>query len=255
MSPTRGARAHLDGLGRRTRGSSAASSALWTLPARGADVEPRGGALADADLEVADRGLEHDRAAHDLAQPDVAVGGLGADAGVRQVDGDAAVGRLEPQRRRATSPTQVSPLEFLITAPPSSSRTRTSPDPAVTSACAGRPVHGDVAGAALQAQRGGLVDADAAEAGLDPAARRAGRRSGSPPAARRRARSSRPAARSSRRPSRRCCPGSQERSFGALTSRCPSAYSTRVCSAALTSSPLDGSLGRTSTTVRRGRRR
>ena len=42
---------------------------------------------------------------------------------------------------------------------------------------------------------------------------------------------------------------SQERSFGALTSSRPSAYSTRVCSAALTSSSLDASLGRTSTTV------
>ena len=42
-------------------------------------------------------GLEHDRAADDLAEPDVAVGGLGVDAGVRDVDGDVAVGRVEPQ--------------------------------------------------------------------------------------------------------------------------------------------------------------
>ena len=39
------------------------------------------------------------------------------------------------------------------------------------------------------------------------------------------------------------------RSFGALTSSWPSVYSTRVSSAALTSSSLAGSLGRTSTTV------
>ena len=50
------------------------------LAGAGVDVEPGGGALADADLEVAERGLEHDRAAHDLAEPDVAVGGLGDDA-------------------------------------------------------------------------------------------------------------------------------------------------------------------------------
>ncbi len=40
-----------------------------------------------------------------------------------------------------------------------------------------------------------------------------------------------------------------DRSFGAFTSRCPSAHSTRVWSAARTSSALEGSLGRTSTTV------
>ena len=78
-------------------------------------------------------GLEHDRAAHDLAEPDVAVGGLGGDAGVRPVDGDVAVGRVDPQVAGGP-PTQVSPLEFLTTALPSSSPRRTSPEPVVTSA-------------------------------------------------------------------------------------------------------------------------
>jgi hypothetical protein len=63
----------------------------------GADVEPRGGALADADLEVPERGFEHHRAARDVAQPDVPVGGLGDDAGVREVDRDVAVGGVDPQ--------------------------------------------------------------------------------------------------------------------------------------------------------------
>src|SRR4029453_8540506 len=50
-----------------------------------------------ADLEVAHLGLEHHGAAHHLAEADVAVGRLGHDARARLLDGDAAVGGVEPQ--------------------------------------------------------------------------------------------------------------------------------------------------------------
>ena len=79
------------------------------------DVEPRRGALGEADLDVADLRLEHDRAARDLAQPHVAVRGLGDDAGLRLSTAMlplAALSRSSP----SAAPTWVSPLEFLITA-------------------------------------------------------------------------------------------------------------------------------------------
>ena len=79
-------------------GASEASSALRTWPDVGRDVEPGGGALADADLDVAGRGLEHDRAADDLAEPDVAVGGLGGDAGAaRASTAMSPLAALHPQ--------------------------------------------------------------------------------------------------------------------------------------------------------------
>jgi hypothetical protein len=56
-----------------------------------------GAAGADPDLEITRRGLEYDRAAHDLAHPDIPVRGLRDDVGARPVDGDAAVGRAEPR--------------------------------------------------------------------------------------------------------------------------------------------------------------
>ena len=130
-----GARAHLDGLGRRPRGASAASSALCTRPSGGADVQPRGGALADADLERR-RCLVSSTTEPRTTSPsaDVAVGGLGDDAGrARRSTAMLPLAALSRRSPPAT-PTQVSPLEFLITALPSSSRRRTSPEPAVTSA-------------------------------------------------------------------------------------------------------------------------
>src|SRR4029077_18194986 len=92
----RGARAHLDGVGRGVGGVGGLEGVVDATELR-VHVEPGGGALADADLEVAHLGLEPDGAANALADPHVAVGGPGADAGLREVDGDAAVGRVEPQ--------------------------------------------------------------------------------------------------------------------------------------------------------------
>ena len=223
---------------------------LCTLPPRGADVEPGGGALADADLEVADRGLEHDRAADDLAEPDVAVGGLGDDAGLR--DGRRRCCRWPRLTRRSppAAPTQVSPLEFLITALPPSSRSADVARAGGDLGVARGALDADVAGAALEVHRAGLVEPDAAEAGLDPALAERGRRRGQSTAA------SAPCtfepAGSSIVTSieRRRRAADHWRSFGVLTSSAPPEYSTRVCSAALTSSALEGSLGRTSTTVR-----
>ena len=63
----------------------------------GVDVEPRGGARPDADLDVAGAGLEHRRAAHDRADADVAVRRLRDHAALRDVDRDAAVGGLDAQ--------------------------------------------------------------------------------------------------------------------------------------------------------------
>ena len=54
----------------------------------GADRRTRGDPLPDPDLHVAGVGLEHDGAAGDLADADVAVGGLRDDARLRDVDPD-----------------------------------------------------------------------------------------------------------------------------------------------------------------------
>ena len=76
-------------------GAPAAVSALLHLTEAGVDVEPGRRALANPDLDVARLGLEDDRAAHRFAQLDVAERRLRDDTGARQVDGDAAVGRVQ----------------------------------------------------------------------------------------------------------------------------------------------------------------
>ena len=63
----------------------------------------------------------------------------------------------------------MSPLEFLITAPPSSSRTRSVSGSGGELGGARRAVDGDVARPALEVQGVGLIDLDRAEADLDPA--------------------------------------------------------------------------------------
>src|SRR3954447_20266161 len=59
------------------------------------DVQPGGRALPDPEFQFSEAGLEHDRAAYDLADPDTAVRGLGADGGQGAVDGDVAVRRVQ----------------------------------------------------------------------------------------------------------------------------------------------------------------
>ena len=90
---------HLDGLvgllgplGRIQRGVDVAEVRV--------DVQERGSAGPDADLELAGRRLKSDRAAHDLADADAADRGLGLDGGMRVVDRDVAVGRARPQVAR-----------------------------------------------------------------------------------------------------------------------------------------------------------
>jgi hypothetical protein len=132
-----------------------------------AHVQQGRGALANADLELAGRGLDRDRAARDLADTDVAAGGLGIDPGVRPVDGDVAVGGAAPQAARDLTDPGVA-LRFFITAVPSISPTRTSPDP-VTSASPTGSVDGDIARAGRQLQRARLVQADMAGGSREPA--------------------------------------------------------------------------------------
>ena len=83
----RGAGAHLDRLGRLS-GRLGGLEQVSTRPAVALTSSHAAVPSRDADLDVADRGLEHDRAAHDLPQPDVAVGGLGHDVALGAVDRD-----------------------------------------------------------------------------------------------------------------------------------------------------------------------
>ena len=59
-----------------------------------------GDAVADTDLDRAERGLGDDGTTRDLAEADVAVRGLRGHRRVRPVDGDPAVGRLHPHVAR-----------------------------------------------------------------------------------------------------------------------------------------------------------
>src|SRR5215831_14966313 len=162
-----GAGTHLDGL------------AGWAGTVRGVhlvadmaelrvDVEPGGGAGVDADLDLAEAGLERGRAAHDLADPDVAVGGAGGDVGARLADGDVAVGRVHPQVAGdlANPAVAVGVLDHrrsvdVAQAYPAGPRTDLGP--------ARGPVHGNGAGAGVHLERAGLLELDVAGRGLDPA--------------------------------------------------------------------------------------
>ena len=61
----------------------------------GAQLEPGGAALADTDVDAPVLAGGRRLAAHDLADPDLAVGVGGGDVGERAVDGHRAVGRLD----------------------------------------------------------------------------------------------------------------------------------------------------------------
>ena len=143
-------------------------------PGRRVDVQVGGGALGDADLDVADRGLENDRAAHDLPQPHVAVGRLGHDVALGAVDGEAAVGRVEPQlpAGHADPRVAVGVLDH------GTARQLAHADVARARRelrGAGGALDVDVPRPALEVERVGLPDADLPEAVLDPAvAERAG---------------------------------------------------------------------------------
>ena len=156
----------------------------------------------------------------------------------------AALSRRSP----AATPTHVSPLEFLITALPSSSPRRTSPELAVTSTwpvaratvMSPAPLFRFSASALSSWMRPRPVVMRQSPSGPSPW------------------RSPMPSFPCTREPAGSAIVTSidgpplllsQERSFGALTRSRSSAYSMRVSSAALTSSSLDASLGCTSTTV------
>ena len=174
-----------------------------------------------------------DRAAHDLAEADVAVGGLGDDAGVRAVDGDVAVGRVDPQVAVGLADPRVAvgvldhraAVELAEAHVAGAGRDLGVARGTRSTAMSPAPL--------LRLERVGLVELDAPRPVLMRQSPSGPSQWRSPTPRRRRARASRPAARSSRRSTRRRSAASQERSFGALTSSCPSAYSTRVCSAAL----------------------
>src|SRR5262249_26503194 len=90
-----GAAAHLDGLVG-LFGPVGVLQQVAHTPESGVHRQPSGGALGDADLEIASRGLERDRTADHLAEADAAVGRLCLDTGAGPVDGDLAIRRTHP---------------------------------------------------------------------------------------------------------------------------------------------------------------
>ena len=167
MSPTE-VRARTSTVASDGAGPSAVPRVLRTAAEPGDDVQPRGGAFADADLELAGRGLEHDRAPADLRDPDVAVRRLGGHRRVRATDGDVAVRRLHPQVAGdlADRGVAVGVLDH-----------RRAVDLADADvAGSGRDlrvahdaIDGDVPVGGGGLQRAGLVEADVAHRGLEPA--------------------------------------------------------------------------------------
>src|SRR5215469_5011404 len=91
-----GGRVHLGGLVGRPGAFRGGQVVENTAEFRG-HVEPGGGAGPDADLDLAEAGFERGRAAGDFADPDVAVGRAGGDAGAGPANGDVTVGRIHPQ--------------------------------------------------------------------------------------------------------------------------------------------------------------
>ena len=61
------------------------------------NIQECGGAFVNADFDLAGRRLHHDRPAHDVANPDPAIGGLGDDRGSSLADDDLAVGCPDPE--------------------------------------------------------------------------------------------------------------------------------------------------------------
>ena len=152
------------------------------------------------------------------------------------------------RRSPATTPTAVLPLEFLITAPAPSSRSRTSPEPAVTSAWPA--ARSTATSPAPDLTRSAATSSSRTRPRPDLI-----RQSPSGPSLRRSPHPSEPCrlepagtsiVTSTEPPRSRL---SHPRGFGALTSSLSCASSMRVRPAALTSSSFAGSLGRTSTTV------
>ena len=132
----------------------------------GADVEPGRRALADAHLEVADLGLDDHRAPHGLAQADVAAGRLGDDVGVRRLDVDVAVGSFQPHIAVGNADPRVAVGVLDHRAAFQLAQAHVARSRGDLRA----PRHmldADVAEAAPQVQRLGLLDPDAPEAGLD----------------------------------------------------------------------------------------
>ena len=78
-------------------GRSAASRSLLHVAEARVEVQPGGDPVADPDLDLAEGGLGEDGAMRDLAEADVAVGGLRGNRLARPIDRDPAVGRVHPQ--------------------------------------------------------------------------------------------------------------------------------------------------------------
>src|ERR1700691_274984 len=138
------------------------------MPEPGVHLQPGGGALGDADLQIAIRGLEHDRTADHLADADAAVGRLRVNTRTRPLDGDGAVRRAHPHvpGDRADRGVAVGVLDHgraLDVAdldPPGAGG-----DLGVTRDVAG----GDVPGPRVHAQRAGSFEPDVPDGGLEPA--------------------------------------------------------------------------------------
>src|SRR5258706_1129125 len=92
-----GVRTDFDGLLGLLRSLADVVQRVVHSPVPGFQVEPRGGARGDTDLQVAGRGVQRDRVARDLADANGSVGGLSFHSGIGPVDGDVAVGRTRTQ--------------------------------------------------------------------------------------------------------------------------------------------------------------
>ncbi len=160
--------AHLDGLGRLRR--SLGGGQLVADPAGvGAHVEPGGRCLRGCRPRRRPAGS---RARPSRARPRPAARRRWRTS--RSTPARATPTAMLPlaaliRRSPPAAPTHVSPLEFLITAPASSSRQADVARAGGDLGVPGRVLGADVADAGLEVQRAGPIEPDAAEAGLDPA--------------------------------------------------------------------------------------
>src|ERR1035437_538069 len=159
-----GAGAHLHRVLARFRALGGVQAVVHVAELR-IELQPGRDAVTDSDIELAEASLDEDRTTRDLAEADVAVGGLGRNRGVRLIDRDLPVCRVQPKVAGdlANPSVAVGVLDHGGAVDAADlHRTRTRSELSVVQ----RSIHGDVTRAGLERHRASLVELDIADAGL-----------------------------------------------------------------------------------------
>src|SRR4051794_36204564 len=134
---------------------------------RGVGVQPYGGVLRYADLDLTDGGVEVDRTGTDLTDTDVAAGGPGVDVRPCHIDRDVAVGRAHPEV--ATDRTDPAVTADVLHRRAAIDLADSDVPVRSDLSLAGHVVDGHLAAGGPELDAGGPLDADVSGRGLQPA--------------------------------------------------------------------------------------